>query len=249
MSVNRCSWLIALLVLVALTGCHEPSAPPVFDSPAQPEAPSVERVRRLLRDAVPDVCGVGFESVPADRALQELGPRAFSAYEAILADRHSRGIEINMAFRMIYRTQTDRRQFIPILLKRMAPGAMLPDDPNGQFQLPGNWGIEQGRNSIRYSAAHLLGEIGDVRDTGALFPLLSEQDSAPDQDLHYERLRYEAANALAKIGGQRDLDSLNAWLMGESYKNDTPYRQHVRECRDKLDKRLKQSPIPRDLKD
>jgi HEAT repeat protein len=93
---------------------------------------------------------------------------------------------------------------------------------------------------VRFRALRLLAEIGSEHDTAAVIPLLSDTDSL---------IRYTASETLAKIGGRRDLEAMDAWL--KNGKNprpkDTDYPLHVKKCRDELEKRLKDNPIPKDI--
>jgi hypothetical protein len=47
-----------------------------------------------------------------------------------------------------------------------------------------------------------------------------------------------AAKALAAIGGPREVTAMDVWLLGGSHRDEAHLRQHVKNCRDKLKKRL-----------
>jgi hypothetical protein len=59
-----------------------------------------------------------------------------------------------------------------------------------------------------------------------------------------------AATALAKTGGPREVFAMDAWLRGGSAHRDKGNLLiHVKRCRDELEKRLRENPIPKDLRD
>jgi HEAT repeat protein len=86
---------------------------------------------------------------------------------------------------------------------------------------------------VRREALQLLAEIGTEQDTSPILAMLSDEEKL---------IRQEAAKTLVKLGGKRDLVALDIWLKTGNYRNDIHYLNFVKECRDKLEKRLKETP-------
>jgi HEAT repeat protein len=91
---------------------------------------------------------------------------------------------------------------------------------------------------VRMSAVDLLGHIGDERDTAPVASLLSDADLG---------VRYSAARTLSRIGGKRDLEGMDAQLKTNGPRMKENELQHVKKCRDELEKRLKEHPLPKNL--
>jgi HEAT repeat protein len=85
---------------------------------------------------------------------------------------------------------------------------------------------------VRREALRLLAEIGSERDTTPILAMLSDEENG---------VRHAAAKTLAKIGGKRDLVALDIWLKTGNYQGDPFHFQHVKECRNALEKRLKEA--------
>jgi len=174
--------------------------------------------------------------------LMALGDGAFPAYEAIIADPKSAPVEVEQAFEMIGRVKTDRRRFVPLVVKRLsaADGLVLrPDiDLRSSDRETAAARLASAQTYVRTSAIWLLEVIGDERDAAVLVPLLSDDDRS---------LRRAAAEALAKIDGRRDLAAIDEWLKAGKHSDDEYTRPKVQECRDQLQKRLTANPIPKTL--
>jgi HEAT repeat protein len=136
---------VAALLALAFAGCAEPATPtPPAPEPEPKVDVSEQRVRWLLG---------GEKDWEAIAYLIGLGESAFPAYEAILADTDPRNcFYFSNVSIIISRLQTDRRRFVPVVLRRMSD--------------PGDW--------AHHVAAILLGNIGDGRDAAALVPVLSD---------------------------------------------------------------------------
>jgi HEAT repeats len=151
--------------------------------------------------------------------LVALGDRAFPAYEEILSDPERRYGSMLFARTciLISKVKADRRRFVPILVGRLTDANI----------------------GIRHSAVDVLGDIGDERDAGTLLPLLSDDSMT---------VRSFAAKSLAKIGGKRELEGMNAWLKDGKHPEDGNYSLNiVKKCRDELEQRLKEHPVPKTL--
>lgn len=152
------------------------------------------------------------------KPLLEMGERAFPAYEIIIGNPESDPTEVARAFGIIGQVKGSRSRFIDSTVARLA-------DSN---------------RGVRTAALGLLGRIGSERDTAPIIALLSDEDLM---------VRTAAADTLPKIGGKRDLVAMDAWLKtGASHRNDGNHLLLVKKCRDELEKRLKENPIPKDLK-
>ena len=90
------------------------------------------------------------------------------------------------------------------------------------------------RPLVRREALKLLGDIGCERDTSPILAMLSDEDNG---------VRHTAAKILSKIGGKRDLAAMDIWLKTGNYRDDPFHLRHVRDCRDALEKRLKENPV------
>jgi hypothetical protein len=92
---------------------------------------------------------------------------------------------------------------------------------------------------VRWKALVFLRVHGSEWDTAPVIALMS------DKELD---VRYEAATVLEKIGGKRDLIAMDAWLKtGSALRDEKEFLSHVKDCRNKLEKRLK-NPIPKGFK-
>jgi hypothetical protein len=88
-------------------------------------------------------------------------------------------------------------------------------------------------SGVRKSAVWVLERIGTAKEASPVVALLSDENKVT---VHY------AAKTLAAIGGPREVVAMDAWLLGASHRGDAHLRQHVKECRDKLQKRLAEDP-------
>jgi hypothetical protein len=240
--------------LVALVGCAESAlaqAPAVAPT-AERDIPSVQTMTRMLRSATKH-CGFD-QTEEAEAAVVALGDRAFPAYEAILADPKSDDRLIRSTFRFIARVDADRRRFVPLVVRRLAPNTVVNPqivqsvivnqivyrsavpEPATFLQIASACGerIADENYVTRYHAARLLGEIGDEREAATLRPLLTDYNGS---------VRYGAADALAKVGGKRDLDAMNAWLNAADPRKDASEQQYITKRRDELKARLKANPF------
>jgi hypothetical protein len=256
-SINAAS--AAFLCVVA--GCAESSSAP---EPARPptkkhtapeaELPSVEKVLGMLPGKT---CGMQ-EHEQWVSSMVALGDSAFPAYEAILADPNSRPGDFMEVCYILSRLTTDRRRFVFVLVQRLSdPDALLSTEvvvrkvmahdmagPTGEQPtlfdrvLRSAEAVTDARSAIRTSAVQLLGAIGNERDTTSIMPFLSDDDAG---------VRYATAKSLARIGAQRDLEAMDAWLKNGKHPNDGDYMIHVKKCRDELEKRLKENPLPKGI--
>ncbi len=152
------------------------------------------------------------------RPLFEMGEAAFPIFESILKDPKSESMHVRRVMSLLASMKTDRRRFVEPAVAR------LLDADEG----------------VRWRAVQLLGEIGSEHDTAPIVAMLSDKETV---------VHHAAAESLAKIGGKRDLVAMDAWLKtGSGEHRDLESMRHVKECRDKLEKRLKENPIPKDLK-
>ena len=52
-----------------------------------------------------------------------------------------------------------------------------------------------------------------------------------------------------KTGGPREVVALDVWLRtGTAYRDDPKFLKYVKACRDKLENRLKDNPVPKNMK-
>ena len=244
----------ALFGLVTLIGCAEsaraqaPAAAPA----AGEDIPGVQTVTRMIRSATKH-CGFD-RTEEAEAAVVALGDRAFPAYEAILADPKSDGRLVRRTFHFIAQVQADRRRFIPLVVRHLAPNTEVNPrivesvivnqivyrsavpEPATFLRMASDCGerIADENYVTRHYAAKLLGEIGDEREAATLRPLLTDYNGS---------VRYGAADALAKIGGRRDLDAMNAWLNAADPRKDANEQQYITKRRDELEARLKAHPV------
>jgi HEAT repeat protein len=185
-----------------------------------PPAPPPPTVAEV-RAVAPLACPTG---APADRrrlqAVLDRGTAAFPAYEAILADPASTHDDLEGVLNMVRRTDAPKERFLPLVVPLLAHR---------------NW-------SMRRSAILLLEQIGTPEEGSILIALLSDEAGNP--------VRSPAARALAATGGRRELIAMDLWLRSAAINdpNDTTLLDHVKECRDKLEMRLKESPPPKDTK-
>jgi len=82
---------------------------------------------------------------------------------------------------------------------------------------------------VRLRALQLVGRIGSRAEASTVVALLSDIKKP---------VAYAAAKALGAIGGPREVIAMDIWLEGVSHRNDAELRQHVRQHRDELKKRL-----------
>jgi HEAT repeat protein len=110
-----------------------------------------------------------------------------------------------------------------------------------RFALLGTKRLSDDDEGVRRLAAALLEKIGTERDTPPLIALLSDEEVT---------VQHQAAKALVAIGGTRDLIAMDAWLKkGTGGNRHVESLRHVKECRDALELRLNESPMPKNLKD
>lgn len=146
------------------------------------------------------------------RPLLELGARAFPAYEAILKNPKSDSDHVERVLFILAELKIDRKRLLEPALGRLADA-----DSN-----------------VRFRALGFIAQVGSERDTAPIIALLSDDDTV---------VRRAAARALARIGGSRDVIAMDAWLKsGSAHRKDGDYIRHVKECRDELEKRLKEPP-------
>lgn len=153
------------------------------------------------------------------RPLLELEEAVFPAFEAILKDAKSDPQHVRRVFLTLARMKGDTRRFVLLSTEK------LSDEDEG----------------VRRLAAALLEKIGTERDTPPLIALLSDEEVT---------VQHQAAKTLVAIGGKRDLIAMDAWLKkGSGGNRHADSLRHVKECRDALELRLKESPMPKNLKD
>lgn len=149
------------------------------------------------------------------RALLDLGESAFPAYEEIIRHPRSKPQHVLRAILILTKMKADRRRFTDPVVRR------LEDDDDG----------------VRFYATMLLQQIGTDREAASVVPLLSDEDSS---------VVLQAACTLAAIGTQRELAAMDEWIKsGKGRNRDGDTMRQVKECRDRLEKRLKE--IPKDL--
>ena len=139
-----------------------------------------------------------------------MGSKPFSAYAAIISDPKSKAQHVYRALGVIENVRVDRSQFVELAIQRLGDDSDL----------------------IRLSAARLLGEIGNSRDTPPIVVLLSDDR---------REVVCAAANALAAIGDKRTVAAMDVWLKSLHHSDDPEIRAHVAKCRDGLMKRLEKS--------
>jgi HEAT repeats len=83
--------------------------------------------------------------------------------------------------------------------------------------------------TVRHLALELLGKIGSSTEMPPVVALLSDEQ---------EDIANCAARTLAALGGPNELVAMDVWLNGTSHRANPHLRSYVRECRDKLKKRL-----------
>ncbi len=88
---------------------------------------------------------------------------------------------------------------------------------------------------VRGSALQFLSYAGDRGDVALIIPLLSDKDMF---------VRMGAAQALERMGNARTVLAINVWLTTSTAKFDEPFREYVREYRDRLKARLAGVPGP-----
>jgi hypothetical protein len=152
--------------------------------------------------------------------LAVYGSVAFPAYEAILGDPASTPEEIGGVLGAISRAQVSKAR------KSRFHDLAVPY-------------LAHKDSAVRQTAAALMREIGKPEDGSILVALL------PDE---FESVACLAAEALAKTGGRREVVAMDAWLRGAANRYDADFLEYVKKCRDELEKRLKDNPIPKDLK-
>lgn len=114
------------------------------------------------------------------------------------------------------------------------------DAPKGQFRELVIPYLSHKDDNVRYTSMFLMKQIGTREEASILIALLSDKHGL---------VRYEAAEALAVIGSQRELTAMDAWLMAATARRENKYHlEHVKKCRDLLDKRLKEAAKPKDAR-
>jgi hypothetical protein len=248
----------------AIAGCARsesqtpPAREPESQTAAQSEFPDVASVRALLCLATRK-CDIDCTE-PYEAELIKLGDRAFPAYEAILADSKSDLDQLTTTYRIISKLKVDRRRFIPFATQRFSEpnglihldkevqvhGSPLDQQAGTQAEMS-HWiqaavlyatNLARVRSDARAAAVYFLGKIGDERDSLPLVPLLSDGSN---------RVRHAAATTLARIGSKRDLEAMDKWLKDGKHPNDADHMIHVKKCRDELEKRLKENPVPKNI--
>ncbi len=212
------------------------TAPKSKPAPAlEPELRDVKAVRAKFDEIGSPRCGLAaLALVPDVDNLVAMGEIVFPIYELVLADPKSTAGEIEGVCWILSKLKTDRRQFIPLLVRRLtATDALMPGDPfpvgkDAEFQAAR---LERNRRWVKEAVISLLTEIGDERDASVLVPLLHQSD----QDL-----QRSAVSAIVKIGGKPELDAMRAWLALQN--PDDPFSVWVRDCCEHLLTRLEQPP-------
>lgn len=144
--------------------------------------------------------------------LLRYGAAAFPAYEAILTDPKSESDEIAGVLIALASVGEVKGRFLSLVV----PYLSHKDD------------------AVRWPAVLLMKQIGTPEEGAILIALLSDEN---------QFVRYAAAEALAATGGRRELTAMDAWLKtGAAFRDAHKYLQHVKECRDALEKRLKTTP-------
>jgi hypothetical protein len=91
---------------------------------------------------------------------------------------------------------------------------------------------------VRNAALNYLEKYGSSEFTPKVVALLSDND---------RQIRFVAARTLASHGAKCDLEAIDAWLKNGKHPNEKDYIDHVKKCRDELEKRLKEHPVPKNL--
>jgi HEAT repeat protein len=210
---------IVALALVGSADCLTAQPNRPQPSPATVATAKVEKVREMLNDIAWSALQPASQQIEIRRPLMEMGEDAFPAFEVLLADRETKPHIVRAAIEVLIAIKVDRKRFTDLV------GGRLADE---------DWGVQ-------WKALVLLGQIGSEQDSAPVVALLS----AKEINVHYA-----AADTLSKIGGKRELVAMNAWLKaGGADRKDEDFVWHVKKCRDELEKRLKDKPIPKDLKD
>lgn len=240
---------ICVMMLLFLLGCSSADVPDHEKTHSTPAAvPQVDpefdaRVRELIRRSGKHC---GFDVVaPYQEELLQLGERAFPIYEAILADPKSDDRQVFLTCKAIERVRVDRRQFIPLAVKRLtAEDAMyVPEEGHQRHDVKVRlarrvYDLLNERAWARCTVIRLISEIGDEREATVIAPFLTNGADS---------VRYAAARAVMIIGTHRELDALNACLKEVEPRRTADELKHVTECRDALAKRLKEHPVPKNL--
>lgn len=95
-------------------------------------------------------------------------------------------------------------------------------------------------SGVRSESLRYLERFGGLEESSKILPLLCDNDMI---------VRYLAARVIAKLGVQSDLTTIDAWLKNGKLPQDGEYLIHVKKCRDELEKRLKENPVPKDFRD
>ncbi len=150
--------------------------------------------------------------------LVEYGAEAFPIYQDILGNTESEPDVIAGVISVLSDVDAPKRQFRELVV----PYLSHKDD------------------GVRYTSVFLMKQIGTREEASILVALLSDTDKL---------VRYEAAEALAVIGSQRELTAMDAWLLaGTARRENKHHLEHVKKCRDKLEKRLKEAAKPKDAR-
>ena len=186
--------------------------------PANPGLPSAGP--NLLTPAVTEaeikqVRGLlnGCEFKEQRAVLIKMGNKVYPAFQVILADSNSEPVHIERAMGVIASVSGERGQFI---------------DPAVHYLSDRAW-------EVRWSAVHLLEEIGSSRDTAPVVALLSDER---------REVSYAAAKALIAIGDQRTVAAMDVWLNSGNHRDIEQLLAHVKKCRDELKERLKKAKPP-----
>ncbi len=151
--------------------------------------------------------------------LMEYGAAAFPAYETILTDPKSEIGEIAGVLSALNFVKAPIVQFRRLVVPYLSHKDRI----------------------IREPAVGLMKIIGTPGEGSILIALLSDEDKS---------IAHQAATALAKVGGVRDVIAMDAWLRaGVAHRGEPNYLIHVKKCRDELENRWKENPVPKGLRD
>ncbi|MBY0456492.1 MAG: HEAT repeat domain-containing protein, partial [Gemmataceae bacterium] len=173
--------------------------------------PTVAEVREVVAGYSGAVAINRLDDTKPAEALLALKEAAFPAYRVILADPKSTELEVSGVLLMIQCVQAPKAKFLPLVVPHL----------NHE-----NWWV-------RVKAVRLVTEIGTGEECPILVALLSDCDPV---------VRNRAAEALVALGGAKELLAFDVWLRtAPGRREEERFVRHNKECRDKLDKRLKEA--------